>query len=258
MIRGAIEFVGEWLRRLVAVPLSLLPRRHWDRFESFPVLNMVLVSVVATLIIGTIAGISSYLHYMAYAIDAINAAGIKVADTGRLNRDMLEGLSALSFFGFLFFTPQGLATLYVVVTGSLRMAAFVTDDPIGDPLLTVFDAIGRSVVGRVRRTWRSGTRRMEEGAEVPDQLVTAKWAGVTDAEYVVISSRQKPGWTRGTIVVTSDAWYRLGVPFEFRSPEGLRTAYPLTTLQTSEVLRRSVRYELPPLQDRSQLSVDGK
>jgi hypothetical protein len=64
---------------------------------------------------------------------------------------------------------------------------------------------------------------------------------------VVIASRQKPGWTSGTFVITKDAWYRLGEPFEFRSPEGLRTAYTLTALQTTEVLRRGIRYDLPPL-----------
>jgi hypothetical protein len=67
-------------------------------------------------------------------------------------------------------------------------------------------------------------------------------------DYVVVAARRKPGWTKGTWVVTNDGWFTLGEPFDRPMPNGLRTVYPLT-LQTStlEVLRKGVSYELPPL-----------
>jgi hypothetical protein len=64
----------------------------------------------------------------------------------------------------------------------------------------------------------------------------------------VIASRRKPDWDRGTIAVTPDGWYRLADPLDIKLPQGLRTAYPQTKLEPPEVLRRSVRYTLPPLQ----------
>jgi hypothetical protein len=160
----------------------------------------------------------------------------------------LRMLSMFSFFGYVFFTPLGLLSTYMVTTGCLRFLSYVVDEPLGDPTLTALDALVLRSRTSIRRWQRRRARERQEGPERPDYLVTGAWAGVAGADYVVIASRQKPGWTSGTLVVTRETWFRLGQPFDFRSPEGLRTAYPLTVPQTTEVLRRSVRYELPPLE----------
>ena len=39
----------------------------------------------------------------------------------------------------------------------------------------------------------------------------------------------------------------LGVPFDIQTPAGLRTAYPLKKMDTVEVVRRGIQYELPRL-----------
>ena len=78
-------------------------------------------------------------------------------------------------------------------------------------------------------------------------LVTGTSAGVADADFVVIASRRKPDWDKGAIVVTDDKWFTLGTPFEQQMPGGWRTMYPLKELHHHEVLRRAVRYTLPPL-----------
>jgi hypothetical protein len=74
-----------------------------------------------------------------------------------------------------------------------------------------------------------------------------------DADYVVLASRKKPDWTAGAIIITETEWYKLGVPFDIETPAGLRTAYPLSKMETVEVLRRGIRYELPRLSRRPPL-----
>jgi hypothetical protein len=66
-------------------------------------------------------------------------------------------------------------------------------------------------------------------------------------DFVVVSVRRKPGWTKGTWVITPDGWYVLGEPFDRPMPNGLRTVYPLTLQNTLEAVRKSVQYELPPM-----------
>ena len=78
-------------------------------------------------------------------------------------------------------------------------------------------------------------------------LRTGDWAELHGVDYVVLSARRKPDWHAGAIVLTSTDWYRLGVPFDMETPAGLRTAYPLTKMETVEVVRRGIQYELPRL-----------
>jgi hypothetical protein len=77
-----------------------------------------------------------------------------------------------------------------------------------------------------------------------------EWAGLPQAELVVIASRRKKDWKAGVVVITPDKAYRLGEPFDETTPDGLRTIYPLTSLEPGELIRRSVHYELPPLRER--------
>ena len=66
-------------------------------------------------------------------------------------------------------------------------------------------------------------------------------------DFVIVAARRKAGWTAGTFVITDDGWFTLGQPFDRPTPNGIRTIYPLTMLQTLEVLRKGVAYQLPPL-----------
>ena len=124
----------------------------------------------------------------------------------------------------------------------------MTDQATGDPLLTGLDELARSLGLRTRLSAARRRRAREEGPEVADRLFTGEGVGLAGVDYAVVASRRKPDWTRGTIVMTSEGWYRLGEPFDARLPYGLRTVYPVTRLDTAEVLRKAVRYELPPLQ----------
>jgi hypothetical protein len=57
-------------------------------------------------------------------------------------------------------------------------------------------------------------------------------------DYVVLAARRKAEWNPGAIVMTSSDWYKLGVPFDIRTPAGLRTAYPVKKMETVEIVRR--------------------
>ena len=77
-------------------------------------------------------------------------------------------------------------------------------------------------------------------------LQTGAWASI-QADYVVLSARRKAEWNPGAIVMTSGDWYKLGDAFDVETPAGLRIAYPLTRMETVEVVRRGIHYELPRL-----------
>ena len=76
---------------------------------------------------------------------------------------------------------------------------------------------------------------------------TGEWAGVPEFDYVVLAARKKSEWDTGAIILTSSDWYKLGAPFDMETPSGLRTAYPLKKMETVEVVRRGIQYELPHL-----------
>ena len=159
------------------------------------------------------------------------------------------GMSMLTPLMYLF-TPTGLLALYLVVSGSARGISAWFEEPRGDPLLSTVDWAAATLAAKRRGERRRTTRERLEGPEAPDVLRTGDWAGLPGVDYIVLSSRRKPEWNAGAIILTSAEWYRLGVPFDLETPMGLRTAYPLTRLDTPEVVRRGIQYELPALRGR--------
>jgi hypothetical protein len=165
--------------------------------------------------------------------------------TAGYSQGLAMGFSGLSLFTFLLLTPKGLITLYLAVTGTVRAIAAWFDDPIGDPILTGVDAL---VAGRRARTGdrrARSEREAREGPEVADRVVSSAAAGIPGCDLVIVSSRRKPEWDRGTAVLTPEACYRLGDPVERMVAGRLRYFYPLTEHTDFEAIRRSVRYQLP-------------
>jgi hypothetical protein len=251
-----LTYLGGILRALLAVPAAFLPRRHWNSFDSLPVERAAPASGVLTMLGGLYAGGHGLIAYLNRAANAsidgtFNLIGRQSRGEAPPSADIttldLQTLSVFSFFGFLLFTPLGLLSLYLALSGAARAISGWFEQPFGDPLLTGVDAAGVRT-SRLARTRRADAARARaEGAEVPDRLYTGDWAGLEGVDFVVVASRRKPDWTRGTFVLTSDKWYTLGEPFDLLLPQGLRTVYPLTEQKVTEVLRRGVRYDLPPL-----------
>ena len=245
-------------RAALACVLAFLPSRHWARFEDWaPVRRAGLPAAVMTFLAGAAIGIPGYLAHTQAGFDAAygfvaQAVGFRPPAEGTTPQQAEQlaatqfHVSQLSMFTFAL-TPAGLLALYLLGTGTVRGVAVYLTEPVGDPVLTAIDTVllKRRIAATARR--RLAAREALEGPEVPDRLVTGRSAGFPDADYVVVSSRQKPGWEADVFVITPDTWYRLGTPVERTLHAGLRTLYPLTELRDLEVRRKSVEYELPPL-----------
>ena len=247
-------------RGLAALAAAMLPRRHWQAMPRLPIERLAAPSGLLTLGAGLVLGAFGFMDYAARASRGIVNVTLDIAARqvrneipGEISTTTMQGVSAISPIAFLLFTPLGLSALYLAGTGILRAVATATDDPMGDPILTGLDAVASRCIGRARDARVRRAREHLEGPEVPDRLMTADAADLAGFEYVVIASRRKPGWTAGTSVITGDKWFTLGEPFDVQLPVGLRTVYPLKEQKATEVLRRGVQYELPPLDERARL-----
>ena len=239
---------------IVALPLTLLPRRYWQSFD-LPVLTAARFSGFVMLFIGFAIGIPGYFRYLdrLRAVSAISILEIsklqvagKLPETAEVSA-VPSAVYALAPISFALFTPLGLFATYIVVSSIVRLASSYIDEPFGDPILTGVDALGHRLFGSHQaRTHRVARERLE-GTEEPDRRYSGAWAGLTGVDFVIVSARRKPEWHKGTFVVTSDGWFTLGEPFDRPTPNGLRSVYPLTLQTTPEVVRKSVSYELPPL-----------
>jgi hypothetical protein len=236
---------------LLSIPAGILPERVWPSLEPWlPLRRTAFLSGILTLFVGFFFGFFGFFQFLAWTADANNARLLKRAAAGVLTDADALGpyvFSILSLFYYLFLTPRGLFSSYLVVSGTLRsMSAFV-DDPRGDFILSFARWAAMTLWRKNRRERAQIARERLEGPEARDVLQTGEWAGV-DADFVLLAARRKAEWTKGAIVMTSTDWYRLGEPFDTDTPSGLRTAYPLTKMTTVEVVRRGIQYELPRLQ----------
>jgi hypothetical protein len=236
-----------------AMLASLLPVRVWPRLPpSFSMTSAAFASGLVTFFLGAAVGIPGFLEHAhamtSLGLDAELHSVFTNPDAG-YRQGMVQGFAGLSIFTFLLLTPRGWLTLYLIVGGGLRMGAAWFDDPIGDPILTGADALATAGLSRARREAALASREAREGPEIPDRVVSSSAAGIAGCDLVVVSSRRKPGWERGAAVYTQDAVYRIGEPVEQTIAGRLRTLYPLTEHRDFEVIRKSVRYELPPRAD---------
>lgn len=242
---------------VLALPMALLPRRYWQSFD-LPVEGMAPVSNFVTLILGFVIGIPGYFAYLERLRRAPGVSILEIAERqvrGELPESAVVSavpgaVYMLAPVSFALSTPLGLLATYLVFTSIYRIAASYIDEAQGDPLLTGVDAAARRWFGSQRERNASTARERLEGADEPDRRYDGAWAGLSDVDFVIVSARRKPEWTKGTFVITSDGWFTLGEPFDRPTPNGLRTIYPLVLQNTSDVVRKSVNYQLPPLRSR--------
>ena len=217
---------------VIAIPLALLPRRRWDDW-NLPIENVTFVSALLTFFAGAAYGITGFFAYMAWFLAKSEWTA--------------PPLMIVVYLTYVTATPRGLFSVYLGISGILRMISWYIDEPSGDPIITGIDAL----ISRTKTSQRQRSARVErerlEGAAEPDRRYDGEWAGLTGVDFVIVAARRKPGWTKGTWVTTNDGWFVLGEPFDRPMPNGVRTVYPLTLSNTLEVVRRSVQYELPPL-----------
>jgi len=232
---------------VVAVFAAVLPGRLWRQLPPWlGIESAALFSGIGTVLVAAAIGIPGFLSHAAEAASIANETMLK-AEMHRIrdyNGGLTQGFSGLSIFTFML-TPVGLATMYLAGTGTVRAIAAWFDDPVGDPILTGIDSLVLGAWERGRAEVTRRTRRVLEGHDAGDRVVSGSSAGIPDCDLVVISARRKEGWDRGAAVFTQAGCYRLGEPVERTIGGRLRTLYPLSEHRDLEVIRRSVRYDLP-------------
>jgi hypothetical protein len=247
-IRGVLTF-------LAAMVAALLPFRLWERLPgSFEMARASMASGLVTFFLAAAIGIPGFLEHAGFLVSETNALTLKVAEqqiqSGMRDDDpkavrFAPAMNAFALFTFLLMTPKGWATLYLGGTGAIRLAAAWFDDPVGDPVLTGLDAILWRWRTRRRAEEERRTREELEGPEIRDRVITSDKAGIPGCDLVIVSARRKPGWARDVVVYTADTCYRIGEPVERVVAGNVRTLYPLTEHIDLEVVRKSVKYDLP-------------
>jgi hypothetical protein len=247
-VQGYFSFLASMGCRVLGVACAMLPRRYWPVLDAaFPVSESAALAGILTVLAAAAIGIPGFIHHAQGESDAHTeaVASVLTITTAAENRRLLAGANGLALFTFLLLTPAGWATMYLGITGGVRAAGAWFDDPHGDFLLTAIDAVVvRNRRDRNARSARSA-REALEGPEVPDRVVSGAQAGLTDAQFVIVSSRRKPGWDAGTVVLTDGPSYRVGTIVERTIHGRLRTLYPLTEHKDFEAFRRTVRYDMP-------------
>ena len=242
-----------WLDALLAIPCALLPKRYWQSFD-LPMANVAPVSSWMTMIGGFVLGVPAYFAFLD-RLRGVRGVSIYDISTAQIEGRLPETAAVSAIPSVIYmtapvqflFTPLGFLAVYMVLTGLFRVVASFVDEAHGDPVLTGLDALGRRLFTKQRQRSAQVERRKLEKADEPDRRYDGAWAGLSGVDFVIVAARRKPGWTKGTWVITPDGWYVLGEPFDRPMPNGLRTIYPLSAQTTLEAVRKSVTYELPPL-----------
>jgi hypothetical protein len=251
-VRDLLDAVAAVLLRMGGIVAAVGPSRLWPVWdEHLPVTTSALPSSLLTLVAAVAIGIPGFLRYGAALTDVntgifLEAAARPEAE-GVLDSSALTGMNGLALFGFLFLSPLGWTTMYLGGSGLVRVVSAVVTEGIGDPILTGIDAMLLRAVRAGRAGAARHTRRSLEGPAVPDRAVRGASLGLADAEIVIVSSRRKMDWDKGTVVFAGEKCYRVGTIVERTIGGQLRTLYPLTEHRDLEVVRRAVRYDMPVL-----------
>jgi hypothetical protein len=257
-LRDTAATAGLWL---LAIPAGVLPKRLWRQLEPpLPIVRSAGASGIVTLVTGFFLAVGGFLSFATRSADlhndwmlrniSIGCPGPSCSDHAYRVALVPYGVSAVTLFAFLFFTPLGLFSMYLVLSGLIRALSAFVGDPRGDFLLSGAHWAAATSAASFRARRAQAAREELEGVEVPDVLGTGEWAGLA-ADYVVIASRRKSeDWAAGAIILSKSGWYRLGNPLESDIDGHLRTLYPLTKLDVPEVVRRGIAYELPHLSPR--------
>lgn len=243
-----------WLELIVALPFALLPKRYWQSID-LPVPNVAAWSSLLTMFAGFAIGIRGYFAFLVVLYSSSGASILEISKrqvAGDLPEDAAVSgipmaLGILAPITFALATPVGLLATYLVLSGFARVVGSYIGEPHGDPILTGIDSAWHRLRTSQHSRSEQQTRAALERRDEPDRRYDGEWAGLTGVNYVIVAARRKPGWTKGTWIITNDGWYKLGEPFDRPTPNGLRTIYPLTLETSLDVLRNGVSYELPAL-----------
>jgi len=219
---------------LTGVVRCLLPARFWQDTRSG-----VFLSIFLTAALGVRIGYAGFFEHARQAGEAAAALALKVGGPGGGVRGMdqrtavaaaLQG-SALVPFAFFLFTPLGWLADYLVLSAVFRGITLAVDNPWGDPILTLLDGALQRRRADFQSRREAEARERAEGPAVPDEIHACRKFDGKDADFLVVSSRQKEGWTRATTVIANSVRLRVGDPKDTTLEGRLRTCYPLSVIR---------------------------
>lgn len=232
----------------------MLPRRYWQDMRRGAVLSN-LVTVFAGIVVG-LRGLLAYAGPASekgaqLAIQVGTGGGVAGLDQTAQMSAALQGSPLISALAFFFFTPTGWLADYLFISGVFRGITLAVDNPWGDPVLTLIDNLIRDRRAEDCARKEARDREAAEGPEVPDRILECKKFAGKEADFVVVASRRKEGWTKETTVVADSIRLRIGDPRDVSIEGYLRTCYPLKVIRDIQVDRRVVPYQwskdMPPL-----------
>lgn len=143
---------------VIRAVVGVLPIRWWSRVDHrLPMRELASVSGLVTMFAGFAVGIPGFFLY-ADRFTRMMELAVARSDTPTAFPNMLFG--PLVPIGFALGTRVGLVATYLCVTEAVRATtAAIVDDPRGDPLLTLADALGlraRTGLRAVQARWARG------------------------------------------------------------------------------------------------------
>jgi len=244
------------MESLVGVFRCFLPVRYWQEMRRGAYL-----SIILTAALGVRIGYAGFFERASQAGQEGAALALKVGAPGGgvKGMDQTEAVAAalmgnaLTPLAFFLFTPLGWLADYLVISAVFRGFTLAVDNPWGDPLLTLVDNAVRGRRADTLAKEQAAARELAEGPEVPDQILECRKFAGKEADFVVVASRRKEGWTPLTTVIADSVRLRVGDPLERNVNGLLRTCYPLKVIRDLQVDRRIVPYDwpkdAPPLPD---------
>ncbi len=241
---------------LIGIFRCILPYRYWSEPPRGAI-----ASAILTILLSFPIG---FLGFLSYAGKAADTSASQILELANRPRDKTTGVildkpirivnsNIVTPLLFFLTTAEGLFVSYLYCSGTFRLLTVAGGDPYGDPILTLLDRMARSSWSRIRLGSRAYQREKAEGPPVPDRIVEGHRFDGKGADYVLISSRVKEGWTAGTVLRVDAYRLRLGDPYEVSIEGRLRTCYPLSLACDGRIDRRFLFYrwpsDAPPLPD---------
>ena len=238
------------METLVGVFRSFLPARYWHDLRSGAYF-----SILLTAALGVRIGYAGFFERAQKAGQEGAALALKLGAPGGAGggggvsqTDAVAAAlmgNALTPLAFFFFTPLGWLADYLVISAVFRGFTLAVDNPWGDPLLTVLDHVVRGKRAESVAKTQAADRELAEGPEAPDQILECRKFAGREADYVIVASRRKEGWSLATTVIAGSVRLRIGDPLEKTLEGRLRTCYPLKVIRDLQVDRRIVHYDWP-------------
>jgi len=235
------------METLVGTFRSFLPARYWQDLR-----HGAIISIFLTLASGAYIGLKGLVAYATQAADQAVKLALQVSAGGAVgggdqNAQLVAAMQSpiLAALAFFLFTPTGWLADYLVISAVFRGITLAVDNPWGDPILEGVDHLVRDKSAELKAKKEAEARELAEGAEVPDKVLECRKFAGKDADYVVVASRRKAGWTVAATVIADSVRLRVGEVREIAIEGKLRTCYPLKIIRDLQVDRRIVHYQWP-------------